>query len=606
MNNGIEKHIHTLVSALPNSPGVYQFLDSDGNVIYVGKAKSLKKRVSSYFVDSRNHSAKVRALVKRVADIHHIVVNTEHDALLLENSLIKRLQPRYNILLKDDKTYPWITITNELFPRVLQTRTLTRDGSEYFGPYGSISLMRELLDFVHDIMPLRICTRRLTRENTTNGYHKPCLQYHLHRCKAPCAGLQSVEEYNEYIAQVRAILKGDLRPLRKQLTTEMELAASELRFEDAARHLSRIKELERYQSMSVIVSSKIVDCDVFSIIKDERVAYCNALRVRQGSIVVFDNIRIPISATATEEEALSKAICKFVERFEEPLASDVIVPFIPTVAAIFDKIKFITPKIGEKANLLSFSQKSVTSYRKERLEAMARHNPERATNRLMEEIKRELGLKHEPRHMECFDNSNLQGTNPVAACVVFRDGKPSRKEYRHFNIKSVEGPNDYASMHEVVTRRYRRMIEEGRELPNLIIIDGGKGQLSIACQALKELNIYDSVEIISLAERLEEVFFPNDPYPLYLSRTGAPLKTICHIRDEAHRFGITFHRDKRSAAMKGSKLNEIKGIGEQTRALLLKHFRTISAIERADLEGLSKIIGPAKAKKIHDYFTNKQ
>ncbi len=602
MNRKVEKHIQEQVAALPNSPGVYQFVDKLGNIIYVGKAKSLKKRVSSYFVNSRNHSTKVRMMLLKVVDIQHIVVNTEHDALLLENSLIKKIQPRYNILLKDDKTYPWITITKEPFPRVMSTRIINRDGSEYFGPYGSITLLRELLDFIHDVAPIRICPLLLTEANIKAGKYRSCLQYHLDRCKGPCVGLQSAEEYNAYINHIRSILKGDLRPLRKMLTTEMNKASKELRFEDADKIYRRLKALNKYQSMSVMASSKIIDCDVFTAIIDDNIAFCNALRVRRGAIVALQTIRMSISIDNSEEEILSTAIQHIVDITGEELAKEVIVPKLPTTAPLFDKIKFIIPKIGEKANLLKFSFKNAERSHREHLLAAAKRSPERVANRLMADLKQELGLKHEPRHMECFDNSNLQGTNPVAACVVFRDGRPSQHEYRHYNIKSVDGPNDYASMYEVVYRRYHSLLETQSPLPDLIVIDGGKGQLSSACQALKDLDIYDSVAIISLAERLEEVYFPNDPYPHNLNRLGDPLKTLCHIRDEAHRFGIEFHRHKRNIALTDSELTMIMGIGEKSRQKLLARFKTISAIKQASFDELSEVVGQSKALVVRDYF----
>ena len=606
MNNDIKTHIKELVTSLPNSPGVYQFIDSKGNVIYVGKAKSLKKRVSSYFVDNSGHSAKVRVLVKKVVDIQHIVVNTEQDALLLENTLIKRLQPRYNILLKDDKTYPWITITKEPFPRVVSTRILNRNGAEYYGPYGSITLLRELVEFIHEVAPIRICPHNLTVESIKAGKHKMCLQYHLDRCQAPCVGLQSVEEYNAYISHVRSILKGDLRPLKNMLQSAMQKASDELRFEDAGKIYRRIKALDNYQSMSVMVSPKIIDCDVFSTVIDENMAFCNALRVRRGAIVALQTIRMDIGLDTSEEDILSTAIQHIVETTNEALAPEVIVPALPTTAPLFDKVRFITPKIGEKLNLLKFSLKSARLYRAEYINEMEKHKPNRVANQLMAEMKRELGLDREPRRIECFDNSNLQGTNPVSSCVVFIDGKPSTSDYRHFNIKTVDGPDDFASMYEVVHRRYRRVLDEGGTLPDLIVIDGGKGQLSSACLALRDLDLYGCIPIISLAERLEEIFYPGDPYPHYLNRLGAPFKTICHIRDEAHRAAISFHRFKRREELHCTELMYIPTIGNKTRQLLLSTFKSISAIKSASYEELCKVVGPAKATKITNYFRDKQ
>ena len=571
---------------MPHEPGVYQFLDRSGKIIYVGKAKDLRKRVSSYFVENRDHSAKVIVLVRQVVDIRHIVVGSEQDALLLENSLIKSLQPRYNILLKDDKTYPWIVIRKEPFPRVQSTRQLVRDGSEYYGPYGSISTQRNILEFIRDVVPLRTCKLNLSPESIARGKHSVCLQYHLGNCKGGCVGAESEAEYKEHIDLVRSILKGDLRPVRK--------------FEVAERFKQRLRLLGDYQSKSVIVSAKIVDCDVFTILPDDDVAYCNFLRIRHGSIVAVQTVRMTTGVETTEEELLSTAIQHIVENIAGGLAKEVIVPLIPSAAILFDGVTFTVPKRGEKAELLEFSLKSARIYRAEVMKNLEIKNPERHTERLMNAMQRELHLKHQPRHIECFDNSNLQGTNAVAACVVFRDGKPSRKEYRHFNIKSVEGIDDFASMREIVHRRYSRLLEEGTPLPDLIIVDGGKGQLSSAYGVLKALGIADRVPIVGLAERLEEVFYPNDPLPYYLSRTGEPLKVICHIRDEAHRFGITFHRQKRSKNFIVSELDSIKGIGEKSRTALLRHFKSVAAIRRASVEDIATIVGDAKARIIKE------
>ena len=600
MNSTIREHIRETVASLPHEPGVYQFLDRNGKIIYVGKAKDLRKRVSSYFVENRDHSAKVIVLVRQVVDIRHIVVGSEQDALLLENSLIKSLQPRYNILLKDDKTYPWIVIRNEHFPRVQSTRQLVRDGSEYFGPYGSISTQRNILEFIREVVPLRTCKLNLSPESIARGKHSVCLQYHLGNCKGGCVGAESEAEYKAHIDLVRSILKGDLRPVRKWLEGEMMHAAEELRFEVAERFKQRLRLLGDYQSKSVIVSAKIVDCDVFSILPDDDVAYCNFLRIRHGSIVAVQTIRMTTGVDTTDEELLSTAIQHIVEKISGDLAREVIVPMMPQAAILFDGVTFTVPKRGEKADLLEFSLRSARIYRAEVMKNLEIKNPERHTERLMNAMQKELHLKHQPRHIECFDNSNLQGTNPVASCVVFRDGKPSRREYRHFNIKSVEGIDDFASMREIVHRRYSRLIEEGAELPDLIIVDGGKGQLSSAYGVLRELGIAERVPIVGLAKRIEEVFYPNDPLPYYLSRTGEPLKVVCHIRDEAHRFGITFHRQKRSNNFIVSELDSIKGIGEKSRTALLRHFKSLSAIRQATVDELAAIVGTSKAQKIKD------
>ncbi len=591
------------VAALPLEPGVYQFLDRDGKVIYVGKAKSLKKRVSSYFVNSRDHSAKVRVLVKQICAIKHIVVGSEQDALLLENSLIKSLQPRYNILLKDDKTYPWIVVRRENFPRVESTRIVNHDGSQYFGPYGSISMQRSILEFIREVVPLRTCKLNLSPQNIAKGKYGVCLQYHLGNCKAPCVGAVGEEEYAELLAMVKDVLKGDLRPVRKYLEQNMQQAAAELKFEVAQRFKQRLDALENYQSRSVIVSAKIVDCDIFSLLEDDDVAYCNFIRLRRGSVVALHTVRLTAGVDATPEDMLSTAIQYIVENISHDLSREVIVPFLPSAAILFDGVTFTVPKRGEKADLLEFSLKSARIYRAEQMKNLEIKNPERHTERLMNAMQKELHLDRQPRHIECFDNSNLQGTNPVASCVVFRDGKPSRKEYRHFNVKTVVGPDDFASMREIVYRRYSRLLEEGAELPDLIIVDGGKGQLSSAYEVLCALGIENRVPIVGLAKRIEEIFFPDDPMPYYLSRTGEPLKVVCHIRDEAHRFGITFHRQKRSKAFINSELEQVEGIGAKSLNALLKRFRTVSRVREASIDELAEVVGLKRAQAIVAYFT---
>lgn len=602
MSNLIREHIKEQVAALPHSPGVYQFVNRNGEIIYVGKAKSLKRRVASYFVESKEHSAKVIVMTRQVVDIRHIVVDSEQDALLLENSLIKTLQPRYNILLKDDKTYPWIVIRREPFPRVQSTRQLLRDGSQYFGPYGSIATQRSLLEFIREVIPLRTCRLDLSPTAIKSGKHSVCLQYHLGNCKGPCVGAQSDTEYAESISLVQSILKGDLRPVRRWLEEEMMRAAEELRFEAAEQFKRRLRSLDEYQSRSVIVSSKIVDCDVFTLLPDDDVAYCNFLRIRHGSIIAVQTIRLTTGIENSDEELLSAAIQHIVENISGELSREVIVPVMPSAAMLFDGVTFTIPKRGEKADLVEFSLKSARIYRAEILKNLEIKNPERHTERLMNAMQKELHLVHQPRHIECFDNSNLQGSNPVASCVVFRNGKPSRKEYRHFNIKSVEGPDDFASMREIVHRRYSRLLAEGAEFPDLIIVDGGKGQLSSAYGILCELGIEKRVPIVGLAKRIEEVFYPNDPTPYYLSRTGEPLKVICHIRDEAHRFGITFHRQKRSKAFIDSELSHIKGIGTKSLTALLRKFKTVSAVREASHAALAEVVGNSKAEIIKKYF----
>ena len=597
-----EELLREKVAALPLEPGVYRFFDKNGTVIYVGKAKSLRKRVSSYFLQNKEHSPKVRVLVKQIYDIQHIVVNSEQDALLLENSLIKSLQPRYNILLKDDKTYPWIVIRRENFPRIESTRIVNHNGSLYFGPYGSISMQRSVLEFIREVIPLRTCKLNLAPQAIARGKYGVCLQYHIGNCKGPCVGAQSEEEYTELIDMAKDILKGDLRPVKKYLEQNMQQAAAELKFEAAQRFKQRLIALENYQSRSVIVSAKIVDCDIFSLLEDDDVAYCNFIRLRHGSIVALHTVRLTTGVDATREDMLTSAIQYIVENISHDLSREVIVPFMPSTTLLFDKITFTVPKRGEKAELLEFSLKSARIYRAEQMKNLEIKNPERHTERLMNAMQRELHLDRQPRHIECFDNSNLQGTNPVASCVVFRNGKPSRKEYRHFNVKTVVGPDDFASMREIVYRRYSRLLEEKAELPDLIIVDGGKGQLSSAYEVLCALGIENQVPIVGLAKRIEEVFYPNDPMPYYLSRTGEPLKVVCHIRDEAHRFGITFHRQKRSKSFINSELEQIEGIGTKSLNALLRRFKTVSKVREASLEELSEVVGEARARKIIDYF----
>ena len=606
MSEKVHPSLKEQVAMLPLDPGVYQFVDSSGQVIYVGKAKSLRKRVSSYFVQSKEHSAKVKVMVRHIVEIRHIVVGSETDALLLENSLIKSLQPRYNILLKDDKSYPWIVVRNEPFPRIESTRQLLRNGSQYFGPYGSVVMQRSVLEFIREVIPLRTCKLNLSPDKIAKGSYSTCLQYHLGNCKAPCIGAQSAEDYALAVDMATAVLKGDLRPVRTHLESEMQRAAAELRFEQAQRFKSRLDALENYRSRSVIVSAKIVDVDIFSLLTDasDDTAYCNFVRIRRGSVTGVYTVRLTAGADSNEAEMLTLGIQHIVENISGELSREVIVPFMPSAAILFDGVTFTIPKRGEKVDLLNFSLKSARIYRAEQLKNLEIKNPERHTDRLMEAMRRELHLERAPRHIECFDNSNLQGTNPVASCVVFRDGKPSRKEYRHFNIKTVVGADDFASMREIVCRRYSRLIEEGSELPDLIIVDGGKGQLSSAYSVLCELGIETQVPIVGLAKRIEEIYFPHDPMPYYLSRTGEPLKVVCHIRDEAHRFGITFHRQKRSNAFIHSGLEDIKGLGEKSIAALLKHFRTISRLREADEAEIAKIVGATRAHLIDEWRKN--
>ena len=593
------------VALLPLEPGVYQFLDRTGTVIYVGKAKSLRKRVSSYFMQNKEHPPKVRVLVRQIAEIRHIVVDSETDALLLENSLIKELQPRNNILLKDDKTYPWIVVRRENFPRIQSTRQLQRDGSQYFGPYSSVTMQHSILEFIREVIPLRTCSLNLAPEAIARGRYTVCLQYHLGNCKGPCIGAQSAEEYRQLLDMAVSVLKGDLRPVRAYLEGEMRRAAEALQFETAQRYKSRLAALENYSARSVIVSARIVDVDVFSLVEDDDAAYCNFLRIRNGSITAVSTVRLTPGVDTDRAQMLTLAIQHVVEQIAGgELAREVIVPFLPSATMLFDGVTFTVPRRGEKLDLLAFSERSARIYRAEQLKNMEIKNPERHTERLMNAMQKELRLPRQPRHIECFDNSNLQGTNPVASCVVFRDGRPSRKEYRHFNIKTVVGADDFASMREIVFRRYTRLMAEGQELPDLVIVDGGKGQLSNAYAVLCELGLEKQVPIVGLAKRLEEIYYPGDPMPYYLSRTGEPLKVVCHIRDEAHRFGITFHRQKRSNDFLRSELKGIAGIGPHTVETLLGHFRTVARIRNASDEELIELIGAARTQRLRKHFAS--
>lgn len=609
MSETVRDSLKEQVSRLPLSPGVYQFVDRTGTIIYVGKAKSLRKRVSSYFVQSREHSAKVRVMVKQIVEIRHIVVGSETDALLLENSLIKTLQPRYNILLKDDKTYPWIVVRREPFPRVQSTRTLVRDGSQYFGPYGSVMMQHSVLDFIREVVPLRTCKLNLSPEAIARGRYTVCLQYHLGNCKGPCIGAQSEEEYDRLVGMVVSVLKGDLRPVRTYLEGEMQRAAEALRFEVAQRYKQRLDALDNYAGRSVIVSARIRDVDVFSLLPDDDVAYCNFVRIRHGSIIGVSTVRLTTGVGADERDMLTLAIQHIVEQIGGgELAREVIVPFLPSTMLLFDGVTFTVPKRGEKLELLEFSQKSARIYRAEQLKNLEIKNPERHTERLMNALQKELHLDRQPRHIECFDNSNLQGSNPVASCVVFRDGKPSRKEYRHFNIKTVEGPDDYASMREVVYRRYSRLQAEGAELPDLIIADGGKGQVGIIHEVLEALGL--DIPIAGLAKddrhRTAELYCGYPPLLVGLRPTSPLFHFLASIQDEVHRFAITFHRQKRSKEFIHSELEQIEGVGAKTVSTLLAHFRSVAKVRAANIGELSALVGSARAQRIYSFFHPEQ
>lgn len=592
-NTPIEIQLQTL----PDNPGVYQFYNKDGKIIYVGKAKNLKKRVSSYF--HKNHdSGKTRVLVKKIDTIKHVVVATETDALLLENNLIKKYKPRYNVLLKDDKTYPWICIKNERFPRVFPTRNLIKDGSEYFGPYTSMKTVRTLLDLIKGLYPLRTCSYDLAKEKIDAGRYKVCLEYHLGNCKGPCEGYQSYQDYDNQIKAIREILKGNFKDSLSEFKTQMKELAEDMLFEEAQKVKEKIDVLENYQAKSTIVNPKISNVDVFSIVTDDSFGYVNFLQLSYGSIIRAHTIEIKKKLEETDKELLELAVTELRTRFNSQ-SEEIYVPFSVKVPG---KIKVTIPKLGDKKRILELSERNAKYYRQERFKQIKIIDPDRHVKRIMGQMKQDLRLSEEPRHIECFDNSNIQGTNPVAACVVFKDGKPSKKEYRHFNIKTVTGPDDFASMEEVVFRRYKRLLEEEEPLPQLIVIDGGKGQLSSALKSLDVLGLRGKIAIIGIAKRLEEIYYPGDSIPMYLDKKSETLKIIQHLRNEAHRFGITFHRNKRSKAAINSELENIEGVGEKTASDLLKQFKSVKRVKEAPLEQIAAVVGNAKAKKIYQTF----
>lgn len=597
-----EEDIKSIISVLPESPGVYLYYNANDEIIYIGKAKNLKKRVSSYFFREAYENNKLRVLVSKIVRIEYIVVNTESDALLLENSLVKKHQPRYNVMLKDDKTYPWICVKNEFFPRVFYTRNLVNDGSKYFGPYTSVYMVKVLLDLVKQLYPLRNCNLLLTADNIKKNKFKVCLEYHLGNCKAPCIGLQSVEEYDRTIENIHLILKGNISELIHYLSKLMKESAQEFRFEDAQIIKDKIEILEKYKSKSAVVSSSLSNIDVFSILDEDNSAYVNFLRLVEGQIVQAHTIELKKKLQETVSDLLILAIVELRERFSSN-SKEIIVPF--HVDLPWPEIRITVPQKGEKKTLLELSERNVKYYRLERQKNADRKKEKHSGKRILEIVKKDLNLPVLPEHIECFDNSNIQGTNPVAACVVFKNGKPCTKEYRHFNIKTVDGPNDFASMEEVVFRRYKRMIDENKALPQLIVIDGGKGQLSSATKSLKKLGVLKNVSIIGIAKKLEEIYYPNDSVPLYLDKNSESLKLIQHLRNEAHRFGINFHRQKRSGNFIKSELENIPGVGEKTIELLLKKFKTVKRIKQLSQDELSSELGQTKAKLLIKYFSLK-
>ncbi len=594
------EHIQSILKTLPESPGVYRYYDDDNNLLYVGKAKNLKKRVTSYF--SKEHDTfRLRLMVKKIVDIKTIKVDTEMDALILENNLIKSLTPKYNIMLRDDKTYPWILIKNERFPRVFNTRQIKKDGAEYFGPFPSSTTMFILLDLIKQLYPLRTCSFDLSQENIDKHKFKACLEYNIGNCKAPCVGKQSQQDYDDSILHIRKIIKGDISFAIKDLKGLMLAHAEKLEFEDAASLKKKIELLEKYQSKSVIVHPSITDTDVFAIISDEKTAYVNYFKVMNGTIIQAQTLELKKKLDETDEEMLVFAVNEIRLRYNS-LSKEIFVPFEPELQ--FENAKYVVPKIGDKKHLLDLCFKNVEAYKREREKQLAIIDPERHTDRIMQQMMKDLRMKEEPRRIEGFDNSNIQGEYAVSAMPVFIDGKPAKKEYRHYNVKTVVGPDDFATMEEVIYRRYSRVIEEGLPLPQLIVIDGGKGQLGAAIISLRKLNLMGKVTVIGIAKRLEEIYFPGDSIPMYLDKRSETLKIIQHIRDEAHRFGITHHRNKRSRETFKTELSEIKGISDKTAQKLLTELKSVKHIKEATLAELTAIIGNSKANLVYNFFKN--
>ena len=589
------------IKSLPDSPGVYQYFDRDEKLLYIGKAKNLKKRVASYFT-KHHENGKTRVLVKKIAQIKHIVVETETDALLLENNLIKKYQPRYNVLLKDDKTYPWICIKKEAFPRVFQTRNVWKDGSEYYGPYTSVKTVRALLSLIKELYPLRSCAYNLSPENIQNERYKVCLEYHIKNCKGACEGLQSEEDYDQDIKEIRNIIKGHFRSSLKRFEQLMLDFSERAEYEEAQKIKDKIELLSNYQAKSTVVNPSITNVDVFSIVSDESFAYVNFLKIVNGAIIQSHTVEIKKKLDEDDKSLLELAIIEIRERFHS-LSPEI---FTPISIDMGDLVKVTVPKQGDKKRIVELSIRNAKYFRQERFKQIQIIDPDRHTKRIMAQMQKDLRLKQEPRHIECFDNSNIQGSHPVAACVVFKNGKPDKKEYRHFNIKTVAGPDDYASMEEVVHRRYKRLLQEERDLPQLIVIDGGKGQLSSALKSLDVLGLRGKIAIIGIAKRLEEIYYPGDAIPLYLDKKSESLKIIQQLRNEAHRFGIAHHRNKRSKGAINSELSNIDGVGEKTVLSLLKKFKSIKRLKTATFEDLEQLIGKDKAAKVSRHFKIEQ
>ena len=589
------------VKTLPNEPGVYQYFDKEDVIIYIGKAKNLKKRVSSYF--SKTHdNGKTKVLVTKIVSIKHIVVETETDALLLENNLIKKHRPRYNILLKDDKTYPWICIKKERFPRIFMTRRVIKDGSEYFGPYTSIKTVRVLLDLIKELYPLRTCKFDLSHQNVNEGKYKVCLEYHLKNCKGACEGLETETHYNNSIVEIRNIIKGNFKESLERFNEMMLDFAVKMEFEEAQKIKEKLHLLSNYQSKSTIINPSINNVDVFSVISDETHGYVNFLKISNGSIIQSHTTEVKKKLDETDKEILELFIVEIRQRFNS-ISPEIYVPFKVNLG---ESVKVTVPKLGDKKRIVELSERNAKYYRMEQFKQVQIVDPDRHVKRIMAQMKKDLRLHVEPRHIECFDNSNIQGTHPVAACVVFKDGKPSKKDYRHYNIKTVEGPDDFASMEEVVYRRYKRLLEEDEPLPQLIIVDGGKGQLSSGLKALDDLGLRGKIAIIGIAKRLEEIYYPGDPIPMYLDKKSETLKITQYLRNEAHRFGITFHRNKRSKTAIQSELEKITDVGTQTITTLLRKFKSAKRVKEASFEDLKSEIGTARALKVFNYYHPKK
>ncbi len=587
-----------IISILPEKPGVYQFLDSSGNLLYVGKAKNLKKRVSSYF--GRNQSGKTNVMLKKASGLSHIVVDNESDALLLENNLIKTHQPRYNILLKDDKTFPWICVKNEPFPRVFSTRNNIKDGSEYYGPYTSGQMVKTLIDLIRQLYKLRTCSLNLTAPNIKSKKFRVCLEYHLGNCKAPCVGLQDEAEYMAGIKQIRDIMKGNISSVIEHLQQLMANCSRDFRFEEAQMIKDKIDILSRFRTRSTVVSNRVRNADVYGLTQDTGDTFVSFLKIIDGAVIQVFTLDMKSRIDEEKEFLLGFAITEIRQKLLSD-SPEIITPFMPDI--LIEKVKYTIPLRGEKMKLLELAERNVLYYKLERKKRMTMGTKKDRTSKNLNKLKNDLHMAELPVHIECFDNSNIMGKNPVAACVVFRNGLPSRKEYRHFNIKSVTGPDDFSSMEEIVFRRYKRMLEEKQELPQLIIIDGGKGQLSSAMKSLKKLDLNKKIAMIGIAKKLEEIFFPGDNIPLYLDKNSISLKIIQQLRNEAHRFGVNFHRDKRSSELTITELDKINGIGEKTREVLMKKIGSMEKIRKTPFEKLKKLIGSKKASILYKYLT---